>query len=423
MAETIRLNKVLRELNISIDRAVDFLETKGIEVEKRPTTKISSEVYQVLSDEFETDANKKVASKEVSEAKLKEKEALRVEREKEIEAKLQKEEAAKVEVVKAKSTLEGPKQVGKIDLDTKKQKVEPSADATPPQEKENTEEVKEPTEKEVSVTDSNSDESKVVEEVNASKGEFGISYQLRRPVSELINERLPATIELVVISALIALISGTLLGVYTGINRKSFVSDIILAVSLLGVSLPTFVIGILFIYLFAVILGILPSFGRGEVVDLGFWTTGFLSISGWKAIILPSVTLSLFQMTYIIRLVRAEMMEILQTDYIKFARARGISENSIKYKHALKNGLIPVITIAGINIGTLIAFSIITETVFQWPGMGFLFIQAVQFVDIPIMSAYLVFIAFVFVMINFIVDILYYFIDPRIRVKGDVSSG
>ena len=258
---------------------------------------------------------------------------------------------------------------------------------------------------------------------NALKGNFGISYQLRRPVSELIAERLPATLELVIISAIIALVSGTLLGVYTGINRKGFLSDVILAISLLGVSLPTFVIGILFIYLFAVILGILPSFGRGEVVDLGFWTTGFLTVSGLKAIILPSVTLSLFQMTYIIRLVRAEMMEILQTDYIKFARARGISENSIKYKHALKNGLIPVITIAGINIGTLIAFSIITETVFQWPGMGFLFIQAVQFVDIPIMSAYLVFIAFVFVMINFIVDILYYLIDPRIRVKGDAASG
>ena len=258
---------------------------------------------------------------------------------------------------------------------------------------------------------------------NASKGNFGISYQLRRPVSELISERLPATLELVIVSALIALISGTLLGVYTGINRKSFLSDIILAVSLLGVSLPTFVIGILFIYLFAVILGILPSFGRGEVVDLGFWSTGFLTISGIKAIILPSVTLSLFQMTYIIRLVRAEMMEILQTDYIKFARARGISEKSIHYKHALKNGLIPVITIAGINIGTLVAFSIITETVFQWPGMGFLFIQAVKFVDIPIMSAYLVFIAFVFVMINFVVDILYYFIDPRIRVKSEAANG
>ena len=258
---------------------------------------------------------------------------------------------------------------------------------------------------------------------NASKGNFGISYQLRRPVSELISERLPATLELVFISSLIALVCGTLLGVYTGINRKSFVSDIILAVSLLGVSLPTFVIGILFIYLFAVILGILPSFGRGEVIDIGFWTTGFLTISGLKAIILPSVTLSLFQMTYIIRLVRAEMMEILQTDYIKFARARGISEKSIQYKHALKNGLIPVITIAGINIGTLVAFSIITETVFQWPGMGFLFIQAVKFVDIPIMSAYLVFIAFIFVMINFIVDILYYFIDPRIRVKSESANG
>ena len=257
----------------------------------------------------------------------------------------------------------------------------------------------------------------------ASKGNFGISYQLRRPVSELISERLPATLELVFVSALIALVSGTLLGVYTGINRKSFLSDVILSVSLLGVSLPTFVIGILFIYLFAVILGILPSFGRGTVVDLGFWTTGLLTLSGLKAIILPSVTLSLFQMTYIIRLVRAEMMEILQTDYIKFARARGISERSINYKHALKNGLIPVVTIAGINIGTLVAFSIITETVFQWPGMGFLFIQAVKFVDIPIMSAYLVFIAFVFVMINFIVDILYYFIDPRIRVKSEAANG
>ena len=189
--------------------------------------------------------------------------------------------------------------------------------------------------------------------INASKGEFGISYQLRRPVSDLIIERLPATIELVVVSALIALISGTLLGVYTGINRKGFFSDIILAISLLGVSLPTFVIGILFIYLFAVILGILPSFGRGEVVDLGFWSTGFLTVSGLKAIILPSVTLSLFQMTYIIRLVRAEMMEILQTDYIKFARARGINEKSIYYKHALKNGLIPVITIAGINLSLI----------------------------------------------------------------------
>ena len=257
---------------------------------------------------------------------------------------------------------------------------------------------------------------------NAAKGEFGISYQLRRPVTALIAERLPATLELVFVSALIAIITGVVLGVYTGINRDGFLSNTILILSLFGVSLPTFVIGILFIYLFAVVLGILPSFGRGEVVDLGLWSTGFLTLSGIKAIVLPSITLSLFQMTYIIRLVRAEMMEILQTDYIKFARARGINRNVINYRHALKNGLIPVITITGINVGTLIAFSIITETVFQWPGMGFLFINAVQFVDIPIMSAYLIMVAFIFVMINFVVDIAYYFIDPRIRIEEESAS-
>ena len=255
--------------------------------------------------------------------------------------------------------------------------------------------------------------------VNASNGEFGLSYELRRPVSLLISERLPATLELVLVSALIAIFFGVFFGVYTAINREGLVSNLILVTSLFGVSLPTFVIGILFIYLFSVILGILPSFGRGEVVNFGFWSTGFFTLSGIKALILPSITLSLFQMTYIIRLVRAEMMEILETDYIKFARARGINKKVINNKHALKNGLIPVITITGINVGTLIAFSIITETVFQWPGMGLLFINAVQFVDIPIMSAYLVMVAFLFVMINFIVDIAYYFIDPRIRFKEE----
>lgn len=254
---------------------------------------------------------------------------------------------------------------------------------------------------------------------NIVQGNFGISYQLKRPVSELISERMPATLELVFVSALLAISVGVLLGVYTGIHRDSFLSKVILVLSLAGVSLPTFIIGIMLIYLFSVILGVLPSFGRGQVVDLGFWTTGFLTISGLKALILPSVTLSLFQMTYIIRLVRAEMMEILQTDYIKFAKARGIAEKIINYRYALKNGLIPVITITGINIGTLIAFSIITETVFQWPGMGSLFINAVYFVDIPIMSAYMIMVAFIFVMINFIVDITYYFIDPRIRLKEE----
>ena len=256
---------------------------------------------------------------------------------------------------------------------------------------------------------------------NIVKGDFGISYQLKREVSDLIAERMPATLELVFISALLAIVIGVILGVYTGIYKDSFVSNLILIISLAGVSLPTFIIGIMLIYLFSVILGVLPSFGRGEVIELGFWTTGFLTLSGLKALILPSITLSLFQMTYVIRLVRAEMMEILQTDYIKFAKARGIKKNTINYKHALKNGLIPVITITGINIGTLIAFSIITETVFQWPGMGSLFINAVYFVDIPIMSAYMIMVAFIFVMINFIVDIAYYFIDPRIRLKEESS--
>jgi len=254
---------------------------------------------------------------------------------------------------------------------------------------------------------------------NSIKGDFGISYQLKRPVSVLISERMPATLELVFVSALLAIVTGIILGVYTGIHRDTFISNLILVISLAGVSLPTFIIGIMLIYVFSVILGVLPSFGRGEVTDLGFWTTGFLTISGLKALILPSVTLSLFQMTYVIRLVRAEMMEILQTDYIKFAKARGIKKNIINYKHALKNGLIPVITITGINVGTLIAFSIITETVFQWPGMGSLFINAVYFVDIPIMSAYMIMVAFIFVMINFVVDITYYFIDPRIRIKEE----
>jgi peptide/nickel transport system permease protein len=259
--------------------------------------------------------------------------------------------------------------------------------------------------------------------VNAAQFNFGKSYQLRRPVSELIAERMPATLELVIASSILALGFGVFLGVYTGINRTGVLSNTILFVSLAGVSLPTFVIGILFIYIFAVILGVLPSFGRGEVVQIGFWSTGLLTASGLKALILPSLTLSLFQMTYIIRLVRAEIMEILQTDYIKFARARGISNSSIYFGHALRNSLIPVVTIAGINIGTLVAFSIITETVFQWPGMGFLFIQAVKFVDIPIMSAYLVFIALVFVAINFIVDILYFLIDPRLRTKSENRDG
>lgn len=253
---------------------------------------------------------------------------------------------------------------------------------------------------------------------NALQGDFGLSYRIKRPVDELIFERLPATIELVFVSAIIALVVGISLGVYTGIRRNSWISRTVLSTSLVGVSLPTFIIGIALIYLFAVILRWLPSSGRGGVVDLGWWKTSFLTVDGWRAIILPAITLSLFQLTLILRLVRAEMMEVMGTDYIKFARARGLAERSINFVHALRNTLVPVITIIGLNIGGLIAFSVITETVFQWPGTGLMFIQAVDFVDVPIMAAYLVFVALLFVIINLVVDILYFVVDPRIRL-GD----
>ncbi|WP_439515278.1 ABC transporter permease [Oceanibaculum nanhaiense] len=253
---------------------------------------------------------------------------------------------------------------------------------------------------------------------NMATGDFGFSYQHKRPVIDLIAERLPATLELAGLSIVLALLVGIPMGVYTGLHRYGVLSKIFMTLSLIGVSLPTFLIGILFIYLFSVILGWLPSFGRGQVVDIGGWTTGFLTLSGWKAVILPATTLALFQMTLVMRLVRAEMLEVMRTDYIKFARARGIANRAVQFRHALKNTLVPVITIIGLQLGTVIAFAIITETVFQWPGMGRLFLQGIQSVDIPIMSAYLVMIAFFFVVINLIVDILYYVVDPRLRIDS-----
>ncbi len=253
---------------------------------------------------------------------------------------------------------------------------------------------------------------------NAVQGEFGISYRHRRPVEDLIAERLPATLELSIIAALIALLIGVPMGVYTGLHREGFLSRVFMTISLIGVSLPTFLIGILLILLFGVVLRWLPTFGRGDVVDLGWWTTGLLTASGAKALIMPSITLALFQMTLIMRLVRSEMLEVLRTDYIKFARARGLANRAINFGHALKNTLVPVITITGLQLGSIIAFAIITESVFQWPGMGLLFIQAINEVDIPVMAAYLCMIALFFVVINLIVDLLYYAVDPRLRIDS-----
>lgn len=253
---------------------------------------------------------------------------------------------------------------------------------------------------------------------NMLQSDFGLSYRIKRPVDDLILERLPATLELVFVSAIISLFLGITLGIYTGIRRNSWSSRIILSSSLAGVSLPTFVIGIALIYLFAVHLRWLPSSGRAGTVDFGWWKTSLLTVDGWRSIVLPAVTLSLFQLTLILRLVRAEMLEVMRTDFIKFARARGLTERAINFRHALRNTLVPVITIIGLNIGGLIAFSVVTETVFQWPGTGLMFIQAVDFVDVPIMAAYLVLVALIFVIINLIVDILYFVVDPRIRLGG-----
>lgn len=251
---------------------------------------------------------------------------------------------------------------------------------------------------------------------NAMQGEFGVSLRQGQKVSALLAEKLPATLELALTAAAIALFVGVPMGVYTALRRKGWLSNLLLSLSLVGVSLPTFLIGILLILLFAVLLGWLPSYGRGDTIDLGNWSTGMLTLDGWKHLILPAVTLALFQMTLVMRLVRSEMLEVLRTDYIKFARARGLTNRSVHFGHALRNTLVPVITIAGLQLGGIIAFAIVTESVFQWPGMGLLFIQSVQVADIPVMAAYLCLIALIFVTINLVVDLLYFVVDPRLRI-------
>ncbi|MBS0339962.1 MAG: ABC transporter permease [Proteobacteria bacterium] len=254
--------------------------------------------------------------------------------------------------------------------------------------------------------------------VNAFQGEFGLSLRQGAKVSRLILERLPATLELSVVAAILALVVGLPMGVYAALRRGTFATQTLMALSLLGVSLPTFLIGILLILVFSVWLGWLPSFGRGDTVNLWGWSTGLLTRDGWVHMVLPAITLAVFQLTLIMRLVRSEMLEVLRTDYIKFARARGLSDRVIHFGHALRNTLVPVITITGLQLGSLIAFAIITETVFQWPGMGLLFIQAVIYADIPVMAAYLCLIALIFVTINLIVDLLYFAVDPRLRVSA-----
>jgi peptide/nickel transport system permease protein len=249
-------------------------------------------------------------------------------------------------------------------------------------------------------------------------GDLGISYRNQRPVTQLIAERLPATLELVIVATILSLALGIPLGVLCALKPNGVAARLIQAVSLIGISTPTFVTGIVLILVFAVSLGWLPSFGRGQVVNLGWWSTGFLTASGLKSLILPGITLALYQLTLIMRLVRAEMIDVLSSDYIRFAKARGLPARYIHFRLALRNALMPVITVTGLQIGSLIAFAIVTETVFQWPGMGLLFIQAVSFADIPVMAAYLLFVGLMFVLINTVVDILYAVVDPRLRARS-----
>lgn len=252
----------------------------------------------------------------------------------------------------------------------------------------------------------------------AVQGDFGLSLKQGRPVGELMRERVPATLELSFVSGALAVLVGVPLGVLSAIWRRSWLAKAALALSLLGISLPTFFIGVVLILVFGVEAGWLPSFGRGETLMLGNgWSTGLLTLDGWRHLLLPAITLALFQLALIIRLVRAEMLEVLRSDFIRFARARGLSSLSIYFRHGLRNALVPVVTIIGLQLGSIIAFALVTETVFQWPGMGLLFAQAVAFADVPVMAAYLCLIALVFVTINLTVDLLYVLIDPRVRSK------
>lgn len=253
---------------------------------------------------------------------------------------------------------------------------------------------------------------------NLITGDFGYSYRTRQPISEMILARLPATMELGIVSLIISLLVGIPAGIYTALHRGGVLANTLLITTLIGVSIPTFVIGIFLIFIFGVQLGWLPTFGRGDVVALGWWKTNFLTLDGLRSLLLPALTLGIYQLTLTMRLVRSEMQDVMQSDFIKFATARGINRRSIHFNHALRNTLVPVITIIGLQFGGIIAFSIVTESVFQWPGMGLLFLDSIRYVDIPVMSVYLVLIALMFVVINLIVDLLYAVIDPRVRSRS-----
>lgn len=254
----------------------------------------------------------------------------------------------------------------------------------------------------------------------AVQGDLGDSYFFKRPALEVIMEKLPATVELVLGATLIIVTLSVPIGVYCAIRPRSWLTRLLMGLSIVGISIPVFLTAILLIYVFSIHLGWFPSYGRGDTVMVGFWETGLLTSDGLVHLILPSIALSSIMLPLFIRLIRSEMMECLEQDYIRFARAKGLSNRRIWFLHALKNTLLPVITVGGVQIGTMIAFTILTETVFQWPGMGFLFLEAVNRTDTPLIIAYMIIVGLIFVVTNTVVDLIYGLVDPTVKLARRV---
>jgi len=255
----------------------------------------------------------------------------------------------------------------------------------------------------------------------ALQGDLGNSYFYKRPATEVILEKAPATLELVLISSLIIVVFSVPLGIFSAIRPKHLFSRLLMGGSIVGVSIPVFLTAIMMIYVFSIKLGWLPSFGRGELVMIGGWGSGLLTLDGWLHILMPSVALSSIMLPLFIRLIRAEMMEVLESEYIKFAWAKGLSNRRVWFVHAFKNTLLPVITVGGVQLGVTIAFTILTETVFQWQGLGFMFMEAVERSDSPLLVAYLMFVGIVMVVVNTLVDLIYGLVNPTIRITGAKS--
>ncbi|SIO23468.1 ABC transporter permease [Salinivibrio sp. ES.052] len=252
----------------------------------------------------------------------------------------------------------------------------------------------------------------------AIQGDLGNSYFFKRPVVDVIMDKLVATLELVAGAALIIVVVSIPLGVYSAIHPNSFLTKIIMGFSIVGISIPVFLTAIMLMYVFSIELGWLPSYGRGETANWLGWESGFFTLDGLAHLVLPAVSLASIMLPLFIRLVRSEMLEALGTEYVKFARAKGLPENKVYYQHALKNTMLPVVTVGGVQIGTMIAYTILTETVFQWPGTGFLFLEAINRVDTPLITAYVIFVGLIFVVTNTIVDLLYGLINPTVNITG-----